>query len=111
MFNTKEHILEEVFKDKVNKDDAFLLFSICHMYGFDTEWGYMSAETQRSSGDCLTYIWPESDYVDWYWLWNTEWGEYQHFENLNVKEEKRLKELLCMLINHPKVNNVSLEKK
>ena len=107
--STKEQLIAETYRGKVTKDDAFLLFSICHMYYIVTSYGGLAADTQRGSGDCLAHIWPDTSYIDWYWMWNTDWNGYDHFENLEECEKARLEVLIDMLRGHPTVESVMLE--
>jgi hypothetical protein len=111
----RERLVLETFQGPLPDEDALLLMTLLHMYrivlaprvsGDRPLSSRLDGATQRRTALAVAALWRErrderSDYFDWYWKWNTEWGGYQHLENLSLHEIDRLNALKQRLEGHP----------
>jgi hypothetical protein len=111
-------LLRDTFGRDISDQDAFLLFTLFHLYQIElaspvltdrpqlAEGDRVAALTQRHCSQALASVWAGSreqraDYTYWYWRWNGEWGSYAHAESLTEEERTRLRDLTAKLEEHP----------
>jgi hypothetical protein len=119
----RERLVLETFQGPLPDEDALLLMTLLHMYRIVLAAGVcggrplvsqLDGATQRRAALAVAALWRESrdersDYFHWYWKWNTEWGGYQHLENLSLHEMDRLLQLKQRLEGHPHVRRLEPE--
>src|SRR5262245_49611060 len=116
-------LLRDTFGCNISDQDAFLLFTLFHMFQVELAGPVLTdrrqlgagsrvcAITQRHCSQALASVWrgsgdPRGHYTYWYLRWNGEWGSYGHAENLSEEEQIRLRELTEKLEAHPFVRRL-----
>jgi len=126
-----ENIYRSAFSSKhLTEEDYYLLFYLMHNYYIELiKPGIVSnnpsltrilALTQRGAASIIAMIWSDihqevsknieqSSYRYWYYKWNGDWHGEDRFGKLSTAEEKRLEELIEMLLQNELVSSVILE--
>jgi len=116
-------LLRDTFTNILDDSDAFLLFSLFHTHKIELAGAVLKDRPQLGRGDCIAAItqrhcaealaslWRSGDdqrahYTYWYWRWNGEWGSYGHAEHLTDVEQRRQRELIEMLEQHPFIERI-----
>ncbi len=126
-----ENIYRSTFSSKhLTEEDYFLLFYLMHNYYIElSRPGFVSnnpsltrilALTQRGAASVLAMIWSDlhqeaskdieqSSYLYWYYKWNINWHGEDRCGKFSMAEEKRLQELIEMLLQNELVASVIFE--
>jgi len=115
-------LIADVFPSRLSDDDAMLVFALLHTHIINVVDAVVpdapsvrsfAAITQRHAGECLGYLWRDTDderrhYTHWYWLWNTDWS-YNRVDELDGADLDRFNELNLTIAAHPAVESVEPE--